>query len=189
MPSEATTPAHLRSRGDQSWQSDAECQVTGQQGMDPELFFPGPDEMDKIRTAKALCSRCPVRRTCLEAALETGDTHGIRGGLTEEERAPLHDNLPARLDRSRVDAFVAGHDVYLTKAERRAVVHAAYRRGIGERRLAWLLKVSRAHAKRLLREARRADRHHELERRTGAAPPPSGPDGEHVDRDGFGPAA
>jgi WhiB family redox-sensing transcriptional regulator len=145
--------------------------------------------MDKIHKAKALCGQCPVRRTCLDAALETGDAHGIRGGLTEEERAPLHEDLPARLDHSRVDAFVTGQDVHLTKAERRAVVYAAYRRGVTEERLAWLLKVSPQHAKRLYREARRALRHRHLEQTAPASAPSCGRRGEVRGRDAFGPAA
>ena len=41
------------------------------------------------------CAQCPVRHTCLDAALECGDTNGIRGGLTEEERKPLHETAPS----------------------------------------------------------------------------------------------
>ena len=36
--------------------------------------------------AKALCAACPVRAECLEFALETGQVHGIWGGLTAQER-------------------------------------------------------------------------------------------------------
>ncbi|WP_328912488.1 MULTISPECIES: WhiB family transcriptional regulator [unclassified Streptomyces] len=189
MPSTTITPARHRSLGDQTWQNDAVCQSTEYHPVDPDIFFPGPDEMDKIRAAKALCAQCPVRRTCLDAALETGDTHGIRGGLTEEEREPLHENLPARLDYSRVNAAVAGQDVHLTKAERRAVILAAHRHGVSEDRLAWLLKVTPQHAKRLYREARRAIRHQDLEQTTNTTTPSREPNGEPLDRDDFGTAA
>ncbi|MHC3464662.1 WhiB family transcriptional regulator, partial [Streptomyces flavovirens] len=80
--------------------------------VDPEVFFPEPDETAKSATAKALCGQCPVRRTCLDAALAGGDTDGIRGGLTEEERGPLPDKLASRLDYSRVNATIAGRDVH-----------------------------------------------------------------------------
>jgi WhiB family redox-sensing transcriptional regulator len=182
--------ARHRSRGDQTWQNEAVCQPTEYPHVDPEIFFPEPDEMDKIRAAKALCAQCPVRQTCLDAALESGDTFGIRGGMTEEEREPLHENLPARLDYSRVNAFVAGQDVHLTKAERRAVVLAAHRHGVSEERLAWLLKVSPQHAKRLYREARRALRHREMEQTTNTTTPaPPGRHGAALGRDDFGTAA
>jgi WhiB family redox-sensing transcriptional regulator len=144
--------------------------------------------MDKIRAAKALCAQCPVRQTCLDAALETGDTHGIRGGLTEEERGPMHSRLPSRLDYSRVNAAVAGRDIHLTKAERHAVAHAAYRQGLPAARLAWILKIDEEYALRLYRETRRALRHRDLEPSA-----PAGPSAEvseqHLSRDDFGTAA
>lgn len=189
MPSTTNSPARHRSRGDQTWQNQAVCQSTEYHRVDPELFFPEPDEMDKIRAAKALCNQCPVRQICLDAALETGDTFGIRGGLTEEERQLLHENLPARLDYSRVNAFLAGQDVHLTKAERRAVVLAAHRHGVSEERLAWLLKVTPSHAKRLYREARRALRHRDTEPTTNTTAPPHERHGTTPDRDDFGTAA
>ena len=189
MPSTTISPARHRSRGDQTWQNEAVCQPTEYHPVDPDIFFPEPDEMDKIRAAKALCAQCPVQRTCLDAALEGGDTHGIRGGLTEQEREALHENLPARLDYSRVNAAVAGQDVYLTKAERRAVILAAHRHGVSEQRLAWLLKISPQHAKRLYREAKRALRHRDLEQTTKTTSPPPQPDAEPLRRDDFGTAA
>lgn len=188
MPSTTMTPARHRSLGDQTWQSHAACQSTEYHPVDPELFFPDPEEMDKIRAAKALCAQCPVRQTCLDAALENGDTHGIRGGMTEEERAPMHTRLPHRLDYSRVNATVAGRDIHLTHAERQAVVHAAYRRGMPARRLAWILKIDEEYAVRLYRESRRALRHRDLEPSTSTNPPGQ-QGGQHLHRDDFGTAA
>jgi WhiB family redox-sensing transcriptional regulator len=185
MPSTTNRPARHRSRGDQTWRSEAVCQPTDYHRVDPDLFFPEPDEMDKIRAAKALCHQCPVRQTCLDAALENADTHGIRGGLTEQERAPMHTRLPRRLDYSRVNAAVAGRDIHLTAAERQAVIHAAYRHGIPARRLAWILKIDEETALKRYRETRRALRHRDLEP-TGSEPEP----GEKgLDRDDFGTAA
>ncbi|HEY1920487.1 MAG TPA: WhiB family transcriptional regulator [Streptosporangiaceae bacterium] len=58
----------------------------------PELFFPtaaaGPVPA-QVRTAKAVCGRCPVQATCLSYALTTGQDDGIWGGTTREERWPL----------------------------------------------------------------------------------------------------
>ena len=67
-----------------NWRSAAACRFT-----DPDLFFPlsasGKSE-EQVRQAKAICAACPVRLACLAFALRTHQTHGIWGGLTEEER-------------------------------------------------------------------------------------------------------
>ncbi|MDX2649328.1 WhiB family transcriptional regulator [Streptomyces sp. NBC_00510] len=59
---------------------------------DPELFFPvsssGPGAGQEAR-AKAVCERCPVVGDCLEWALSTGQSPGIWGGTSEEERRAL----------------------------------------------------------------------------------------------------
>ncbi|MFJ6514118.1 WhiB family transcriptional regulator [Streptomyces sp. NPDC091406] len=188
MTSTTNSPVRHRQLGDQTWQSDAVCQSTEHNPVDPEVFFPEPDETAKIATAKALCGQCPVRRTCLDAALEAGDTEGIRGGLTEEERGPLHEKLPNRLDYSRVNATIAGRDVHLTHTERRAVEHAAYRHGVSEQRLAWLLKITEEHAKKRYREIGRAERNRTLNQPTTNTPHPE-TDGECLVRDDFGTAA
>ncbi|MFI5993977.1 WhiB family transcriptional regulator [Streptomyces sp. NPDC051362] len=187
MTTTTISPARHRSLGDHTWQDQAVCQSTEYNPVDPEIFFPEPDETAKITAAKSLCGQCPVRRTCLDAALEGGDTHGIRGGMTEEEREPLHESLANRLDYSRVNATVVGRDVHLTKAERRAVVRAAYRHGLTEQRLAWLLKISEEHAQKLYRETRRALRNRDLEQTTKTTSPPE-TEGEHLRRDDFGTA-
>ena len=187
MTSTTIRPARHRSLGDHTWQEKAVCKSTEHHTVDPDIFFPEPDEMDRIRAAKALCGQCPVRRTCLDAALEAGDTDGIRGGMTEEEREPLHEKLASRLDYSRVNATLTGRDIHLTKAERRAVVHAAYRHGITEQRLAWLLKITEEHAQKLYRETRRALRNRDLEQTVKTPPPET--DGERLGRDDFGTAA
>lgn len=153
-----------RTLGDHTWQDKAACLPTEDNPVDPELFFPGPDEVDRIAAAKALCARCPVKETCLDAALENGDRVGIRGGMTEEEREPLHRDLPNRLDHARVDAVLAGRDVHLTDVERRAVVHAAYQAGIPAERLAWLLKITEEHAEKLYRRVRREIRNRSMGR-------------------------
>ncbi|MGW5609428.1 WhiB family transcriptional regulator [Streptomyces sp. NPDC003753] len=56
---------------------------------DPELFFPigntGPALL-QIEEAKAVCRRCPVLETCGNWALETGQAHGVWGGMSESDR-------------------------------------------------------------------------------------------------------
>ncbi|GFE25730.1 WhiB family transcriptional regulator [Streptomyces nigrescens] len=144
-----------RTLGDISWHDRAACRSTVHDHGDPDLFFPEPDEMDRIRAAKALCQQCPVRTTCLDAALENGDQDGIRGGMTEEERHSLHRKLQHRLNYDRVNAVLSGSDIHLTTAERRAVARAAYQVGTPVEELARMLKVTKEHAQKLYRRTRR----------------------------------
>ncbi|MFF0740545.1 WhiB family transcriptional regulator [Streptomyces sp. NPDC004111] len=142
----------LRSIGDTSWHTRGVCH-----GMDPEdadaVFFPPPRDHEANAEAQELCGPCPVRRDCLNFALENVLKEGTWGGLTEEERRPWHDGLPQRLDYSRIVAFFNGRDVHLTEAERQVVVNHAYLRGWRPARLAAALRISRKHARDLLRQA------------------------------------
>lgn len=58
----------------------------------PELFFPvgtsGP-ALQIITEAKTVCRRCPVRTDCLSWALDSGQDHGVWGGMSEDERRAL----------------------------------------------------------------------------------------------------
>ncbi|AJE87469.1 WhiB-like transcription factor [Streptomyces albus] len=142
----------LRGIADTSWHTRAACH-----GMDVEdadaVFFPGPRDHDDIAEAKELCGWCPVRRECLDFALDNTLKEGIWGGLTEAERHPLHDRLPQRLDYRRVTAFFQGRDVHLTKTERQVVIDHAYVRGWQPDRLAAALQISHEHARDLLRRS------------------------------------
>ncbi|WP_405578561.1 WhiB family transcriptional regulator [Streptomyces sp. NBC_01190] len=70
-----------------SWQQKAACRTE-----DPELFFPvgqsGPAKL-QTRQAMGVCARCPVRERCLSDALAAGDTSGVWGGTTEDERRAI----------------------------------------------------------------------------------------------------
>jgi WhiB family transcriptional regulator, redox-sensing transcriptional regulator len=69
------------------WRDDAACQ-----DIDPELFFPDYDARSartQVKTAKLICRGCPVKVTCLNWALASGQEAGIWGGLTEGERRGL----------------------------------------------------------------------------------------------------
>ncbi|MFD6131616.1 WhiB family transcriptional regulator [Streptomyces diastaticus] len=142
----------LRGIGDTSWHVRGACH-----GMDVEdadaVLFPGPRDHEEIAEAKELCGWCPVRRACLDFALENVLKEGVWGGLTEAERRPLHDNLHRRLDYRRVTAFFQGRDVHLTEAERQVAIDHAYVRGWQPDRLAVALQISHKHARDLLRQA------------------------------------
>ncbi|MBP2341076.1 WhiB family redox-sensing transcriptional regulator [Saccharothrix coeruleofusca] len=69
------------------WRHRAACRDE-----DPELHFPvgssGPALL-QIEDAKTVCRRCPVTADCLAWALESGQDHGVWGGLSEGERRAL----------------------------------------------------------------------------------------------------
>ncbi|WP_280521659.1 WhiB family transcriptional regulator [Rhodococcus sp. B50] len=70
----------------QQWQTRADCRF-----IDPSIFFPSDDEsrgmrQRRERTAKQICTSCPVRIPCRDYALETRERHGIWGGTSEADR-------------------------------------------------------------------------------------------------------
>ena len=76
------------------WRNSAACRTE-----DPDLFFPigtsGPALL-QTEQAKAVCRRCPVREQCLQWALRTGQSTGVWGGTSEEERRALKRRTAAR---------------------------------------------------------------------------------------------
>jgi len=69
--------------------SDGACRSA-----DPDLFFPADAERVadwhcREAAAKAICAGCPVRRLCLEYALDSGEDFGIWGGCDETERRAI----------------------------------------------------------------------------------------------------
>lgn len=79
------------------WRNHAACR-----GADPDLFHPRPGDMEAVRQAKALCSRCPVTADCLALAnaIEhvNGYPVGIYGGRSANQRRKCND--AAGWDRS-----------------------------------------------------------------------------------------
>jgi len=69
-----------------SWIAEALC---GHPESNPDWWFPGPSEPLKAALAIRICRRCPVRRQCLQDALERGDKRGIRGGVTANRRTRM----------------------------------------------------------------------------------------------------
>lgn len=68
---------------------------------DPETWFPSgenlPEDTEKIRVAKSLCSQCHERTKCLTFAVTNRIRYGIWGGTTEKER----ESLIRRMSRNR----------------------------------------------------------------------------------------
>jgi WhiB family transcriptional regulator, redox-sensing transcriptional regulator len=77
-----------------SWADDAACH---EPSIDPELFFPVSDSAPSARelaAAKAICAHCQVAAQCLDWALRAGESAGIWGGTTPEERRLLRRDRP-----------------------------------------------------------------------------------------------
>ena len=89
------------------WRSAAACLSA-----DPELFFPisySGKALEQVAEAKAICAACPVRRECLTFALRTQESHGIWGGMTEEERAVNRRRLLSAESAGGAIRRIAGH--------------------------------------------------------------------------------
>ncbi|WP_412753963.1 WhiB family transcriptional regulator [Krasilnikovia sp. M28-CT-15] len=68
--------------GTGDWRDEGLCAQS-----DPDAFY--PDKNTSALPAKQVCAGCPVRRPCLQYALEHDERFGIWGGLSEKERRAL----------------------------------------------------------------------------------------------------
>jgi WhiB family redox-sensing transcriptional regulator len=69
------------------WRHQAACRSA-----DPELFFPISRTgagLAQVEQAIRICQGCPVRVDCLTWALGRGMTHGVWGGLDEDQRQSM----------------------------------------------------------------------------------------------------
>jgi WhiB family redox-sensing transcriptional regulator len=66
------------------WRAEAACRAR-----DPELFFPIGKDDPSQRLAIRVCNGCLVRDRCLAWAFEHDVTHGVWGGLSEQERETI----------------------------------------------------------------------------------------------------
>ena len=64
-----------------TWHNFAACKEMGS-----ELFFPNVGDHKQAQAAKRVCAACEVREQCLDDALESGQAHGVWGGMTVRER-------------------------------------------------------------------------------------------------------
>lgn len=72
------------------WIKEATCR-----GLDPDLFF--PERGESTREAKSICAICPVRRECLELAVQKVEKFGIWGMMSERERRKVRRDRKNRL--------------------------------------------------------------------------------------------
>ena len=72
------------------WIQQAKC-VT--HVLDPDAFYATTrTKRGAVKAALAMCAVCPVRRECLQNALDNRDPWGIWGGSTERQRARMRRN-------------------------------------------------------------------------------------------------
>ena len=86
--------------GDLAWQDGALCAQ-----VDPDEWY--PEKGGSILKAKTICRRCPVREPCLRYAMDSGEIHGVWGGLGHEER----ERFAGRYERGAgIPAIIAAAD-------------------------------------------------------------------------------
>ncbi len=72
------------------WRAGAQCRGEHAVHFFPPTHFERKPEKDlREGAARTLCRTCPVLRECLQHSLQTGEPHGIWGGLNELERRRL----------------------------------------------------------------------------------------------------
>ncbi|WP_083845255.1 WhiB family transcriptional regulator [Pseudonocardia dioxanivorans] len=85
------------------WRLVAACRE-----VDPDLFFPAVDSgllfEEQAVVAKEVCRVCPVRKRCLEFALQALP-EGIAGGTTPDERVALRRSRGIDLDVDRIESI------------------------------------------------------------------------------------
>jgi WhiB family redox-sensing transcriptional regulator len=108
------------------WQDEALCAQ-----VDPEIFF--PEKGGSTKNAKEVCASCPVRFECLEYALNEDLDTGVYGGLSSNERRPLHRAHRALLRAMRPEPVVVDVPPDRMLAARRANVKKAQQASIAAR--------------------------------------------------------
>jgi len=74
-----------------AWQQQGLCrEVTS------DIFFyeeqeRGEEKRKRISQARDVCNACSVKQKCLDFSIRTNQTHGMWGGLTQDERKEMID--------------------------------------------------------------------------------------------------
>ena len=109
QPTSVLTPAQqhgLTAQRSRGWQRDALCAQA-----DPDAWFPEPSNPAPPQVY-TVCGRCPVRRSCLAAALLRHE-EGVWAGTTEADRRHLYGLLKADVPVNRVlDAALASQSLF-----------------------------------------------------------------------------
>jgi WhiB family redox-sensing transcriptional regulator len=72
------------------WKEEAACRKLKMTSSErAEFMHPLSRRKDAISKVKAVCEDCPVRKECLEYALETNQRKGVWGGTSERQRLEL----------------------------------------------------------------------------------------------------
>ncbi|MBV6695587.1 WhiB family transcriptional regulator [Kitasatospora aureofaciens] len=137
-------------RGSPRWRLKAACAGI----KNPDIFFAQP-RMAAHRQALALCQQCPVRRECLDDAIECGVRDGIRGGRTEDQLREIVSFREGRqVEIERVRATLTNtHRPHLTDQEKMSVVRVAIDAGIPIDTWAAALGIGYSYATRRRRKA------------------------------------
>jgi WhiB family redox-sensing transcriptional regulator len=88
------------------WRAAAACLSA-----DPDLFFPiatGGTAEGEASSALRICARCTVRKQCLDFAMRTGETQGIWGGTTPDQRTRVRRNSARVRQRARAQQRALG---------------------------------------------------------------------------------
>ncbi|MFB1044418.1 WhiB family transcriptional regulator [Streptomyces chrestomyceticus] len=70
---------------------------------DPDLFFPTGETglaLLQAEEAKEVCHTCPVMELCGLWALESGEKHGVWGGLSEDDRRRIKRRVASQRSRN-----------------------------------------------------------------------------------------
>lgn len=109
QPTSVLTPArqlYLSAQKSRDWQRDALCAQADPDAWFPEQSNPAPAQVFTV------CGRCPVRRSCLAAALLRHE-EGVWAGTTEADRRHLYGLLKADVSANRVlDAALASQSLF-----------------------------------------------------------------------------
>ncbi|MGC5019043.1 WhiB family transcriptional regulator [Micromonospora sp. DT47] len=87
-------------RDDINWRLRGQCLYE-----DPDVMHPVDSDKLGEKYAKKVCAGCPVAQQCLQESVDLRDWHGIRAGLTGNERRNLAEGNAQRCIRCR-DLFV-----------------------------------------------------------------------------------
>jgi WhiB family redox-sensing transcriptional regulator len=93
---------------EEDWYEQALCSQT-----DPDAFF--PEKGGSTKEAKRICLGCPVKKQCLQWALDKDERFGVWGGLSERERRRLKRRIdidPAEVGDVPAHVAAAAADSY-----------------------------------------------------------------------------